>query len=82
MFEQIHTLTSVRLRYSQVTVILFWAKFAKGDYTTIAGVSELAKRWSGVDSVQFLGVRVGLVHGEWLIRCLFVCNFYVVLGYR
>jgi hypothetical protein len=42
----------------KVTVVLFWAKFAKGDYTTIAGVSELAKRWAGVDSVQFVGVSV------------------------
>lgn len=46
----------VKLGDGKITVILFWAKFAKGDYTTYAGVSDLAKKFAGVENVQFLGV--------------------------
>ena len=46
----------VKLGNGKITVILFWAKFAKGDYTTYAGVADLATLWVGNENVQFLGV--------------------------
>jgi hypothetical protein len=48
----------VKLGDGKITVILFWAKFAKGDYTTYAGITDLATRWVGNDKVQFLGVSL------------------------
>jgi len=38
------------------TVIVFWAKFAKGDYTTVVGVSEICDDFK--EQAQFLGVSV------------------------
>lgn len=38
-----------------VTAVVFWGKFAKGDYTTIITWSELAKKYA---DVQFVGVSL------------------------
>ena len=38
------------------TVIVFWAKFAKGDYTTVVGVSEICDDFK--EQAQFLGISV------------------------
>ena len=37
------------------TVIVFFAKFAKGDYTTVQGITELSKQFP---DVQFLAISV------------------------
>jgi len=39
----------------KTTVLLFWAKFAKGDYTTIVGLNRLVALFP---DVQFVGVSV------------------------
>lgn len=54
----------VTLGGGKVTVVLFWAKFAKGDYTTIAGVSKLASMYAGVPDVQFVGLSVDPEKGD------------------
>jgi len=38
------------------TVIVFWAKFAKGDYTSIVGVSEICDDFK--EQAQFVGISV------------------------
>ena len=38
-----------------VTAVVFWGKFAKGDYTTIITWSELAEKYP---DVQFIGVSL------------------------
>lgn len=50
------TLSASVCRCAQVTLIQFFAKFAKGDYTTVQGVSNIATKFG--DRAQYLGISI------------------------
>lgn len=51
----------IKLGDGKVSVVTFFAKFAKGDYTTVVGVSKLADAFP---DVQFLGISVDPAKGD------------------